>query len=96
MLSRTGDRLAPTWGFIKVELIEDETMTSNEMEIGIIGSGKAGTNFAHAIQSLPNVKVRAFCAAHEKNAKAAAELFDAPIWTSDYQSILKDDPPVSG
>ena len=63
-------------------------MAQNKIGVGIIGAGKAGKNFAHALQATGDAEILGICAAHESSARAAAEAFHIPFWSDDYRTLL--------
>jgi predicted dehydrogenase len=57
--------------------------------IGIVGAGKAGSNFARALQGLnEQAKTVGFCTAHGKTARGAALRFGAELGTEDLSQLL--------
>jgi myo-inositol 2-dehydrogenase/D-chiro-inositol 1-dehydrogenase/scyllo-inositol 2-dehydrogenase (NAD+) len=57
--------------------------------IGIVGAGKAGGNFARALEGLSEqARIIGFCTAHTETAREAALRFDAPVATDDLADLL--------
>jgi len=58
--------------------------------IGIVGAGKAGSNFAQVLQGLSEqARTIGFCSAHVKTAREAARRFGAEIGTEDLSQLLE-------
>ena len=58
--------------------------------IGIIGAGKAGSNFARTLRGLgEQAETIGFCTAHGETAREAAERFEARLGTEDLSELLE-------
>jgi predicted dehydrogenase len=58
--------------------------------VGIVGAGKAGSNFARVLQGLKEqAKTVGFCTSHGKTAQEAARRFGAEIGTKDLSKLLE-------
>lgn len=58
--------------------------------VGIVGAGKAGSNFARAIQGLgEQARVVGFCTAHSGSAEQAAQRFSAEVGTETLSKLLR-------
>ena len=68
-------------------------MSPRKIGIGIVGGGKAGRNFALAIQACSDAQVLTLCTGHEDSAEEAARSCGVPRWTADYPTLL-DDPDI--
>jgi len=64
---------------------------SNVAGIGILGCGKAGTNFALALRNCPSAEVRAVAARTETSARRLAEQTGQCDWTTSYHDVLGRD-----
>jgi predicted dehydrogenase len=61
----------------------------SQIGIGIVGAGKAGSNFARALQGLSEqARVVGFCTAHRETALEAAARFEAQLGTDDLPDLL--------
>jgi predicted dehydrogenase len=61
----------------------------NHIGIGIVGAGKAGSNFARTLQGLSErVRLIGFCTAHRNTARQAARSFEAQVGTADLSELL--------
>lgn len=66
----------------------------NEINVGVIGAGFwANEMHLPVLTRLPGVKVAAIASRTEAGAKATAQRFGIPSWTSDYRTML-DDPAI--
>ena len=63
---------------------------TNIVRIGIIGCGKAGTNFALALLNCGSAEVRRVAARTEASAHKLAERLPTCAWTTDYHEVLTD------
>lgn len=61
------------------------------MNIGLIGCGRISKNHFEAIQKIPNVRILACCDILEDRAKEAAEKYNIPYWTTNYEELLKQE-----
>jgi len=58
--------------------------------VGIVGAGKAGSNFARGIQGLgEQARAAGFCTAHGKTAREAAHRFGAELGTENLSELLR-------
>lgn len=58
--------------------------------IGLVGAGKAGNNFAQALQGLSaQARVIGFCTAHGETAREAARRFQAQLGTDDLSQLIE-------
>jgi len=58
--------------------------------IGIVGAGKAGSNFARTLQGLSEqARIIGFCAAHSETAREAAGRFEAQLGTDNLSRLLR-------
>jgi predicted dehydrogenase len=58
--------------------------------IGIVGAGKAGGNFARALQGLAErARIVGFCTAHGETAREAARRFEATLGTDNLPELLE-------
>ncbi|UCF96592.1 MAG: Gfo/Idh/MocA family oxidoreductase [Spirochaetaceae bacterium] len=61
----------------------------NQIGIGIVGAGKAGSNFTRALQSLSEqARVIGFCTAHGETAREAARRFEVELGTDNLPELL--------
>ena len=67
----------------------------NPLGIGIIGCGKAGTNFALALRNCPTAAVRGVASRTEASARRLAEANPPCRWLTDYSDLLRD-PSIDG
>ena len=66
-----------------------EEQLMSRIGLGIIGAGKAGTNFARALEALgEQAGIVGFCTAHGETAREAARRFQAPLGTDDLEKLL--------
>jgi len=62
----------------------------SQIGIGIAGAGKAGSNFARALQGLgEQARIIGFCTAHRESAQEAADCFEAQLGTDDLSELLE-------
>lgn len=59
------------------------------INIGLIGCGRISKNHFEAISAQPDARCTACCDIVENRARAAAEKYHIPFWTTDYKDMLQ-------
>ena len=65
-----------------------ETEMTDELKLGIIGTGQIGNSHLRRYRDIPGVKMVAACDLDEDAARAAAERFDIPRVFTDFRQLL--------
>lgn len=60
------------------------------LNIGLIGCGRISRNHFEAIAGLPDAKCIACCDIIPERARQAAEKYDIPVWTANYEDMLNN------
>ncbi|ABR49572.1 oxidoreductase domain protein [Alkaliphilus metalliredigens QYMF] len=61
------------------------------MGIGLVGCGRISKNHFEAIRKIPNTKIVGCCDIIEERAREAANTYDIPYWTTNYEELLKQE-----